>query len=103
MVRRYGDCTLISCLLHTGLQHQIRVHMEAIGHPVVGDKLYGHDETIFLRHGDRALTERDHELLELPRQALHSHALGFDHPVSGRVRVESPWPEDLAVFCSGLA
>ncbi|MHC4844855.1 MAG: RluA family pseudouridine synthase [Planctomycetota bacterium] len=101
--QRWQDYTLCHVLLLTGRHHQIRVHFSAIGHPVVGDKLYGRDETIFLRHGDRALTERDHELLELPRQALHSHALGFDHPVTGRMRVESPLPDDLAVFCSGLS
>jgi len=100
--QRFGDYTLCHVELLTGRHHQIRVHFSAIGHPVVGDKLYGRDETIFLRHGDRELTERDHELLELPRQALHSHAVGFEHPESGPMRVLSPWPEDLAEFCAKL-
>jgi 23S rRNA pseudouridine1911/1915/1917 synthase len=101
--QRWPDYTLCHVDLLTGRHHQIRVHFSALGHPVVGDKLYGRDETIFLRHCQRELTERDHELLELPRQALHSHSVGFEHPVSGPMRVESPWPVDLAEFCANLA
>lgn len=100
--QRWRDYTLCHVRLLTGRHHQIRVHFSALGHSVVGDKLYGRDETIFLRHGERALTARDHELLELPRQALHSHALEILHPVTGPLRIESPWPEDLAAFCEKL-
>jgi 23S rRNA pseudouridine1911/1915/1917 synthase len=100
--RRWRDHTLCHVQLLTGRHHQIRAHMAAIGHPVVGDKLYGRDETIFLRYSDRLMTDADHELLELPRQALHSHALQFEHPRRGPLRIESPWPPDLAAFCDGL-
>jgi 23S rRNA pseudouridine1911/1915/1917 synthase len=100
--RRWRAHTLCHVQLLTGRHHQIRAHMAAIGHPVVGDKLYGRDETIFLRYSDRQLTDTDHELLELPRQALHSHALQFEHPRRGPLRIESPWPPDLAAFCDGL-
>jgi 23S rRNA pseudouridine1911/1915/1917 synthase len=100
--RRWAEHTLCHVRPATGRHHQIRVHFSAIGHPVVGDKLYGRDETIFLRHGERALTDADHELLQLPRQALHSHALGFVHPHAGSQRIESPWPSDLAAFCARL-
>jgi len=100
--QRYRGYTRCHVELLTGRHHQIRVHMAAIGHPVVGDKLYGKDETLFLRHQRRALTDQDLELLELPRQALHSHVLRFDHPARGAMRIESPWPPDLAAFCDGL-
>lgn len=100
--RRWREYTLCHVQLLTGRHHQIRAHMGALGHPVVGDKLYGRDATLFLRYGDRTLTVEDRAALELPRQALHSHALAFRHPSRGPMRIESPWPPDLAAFCDGL-
>jgi 23S rRNA pseudouridine1911/1915/1917 synthase len=72
--------TLLECRLETGRTHQARVHLAAIGHPLVGDARYG---------GQRASLPAD-------RPFLHAHRLGFDHPVSGRrCRYESPLPPDL--------
>jgi len=72
--------TLLRVRLETGRTHQIRVHLEAIGHPVAGDPLYGHAG-----------------LLGLERQFLHAERLAFDHPAGGRrVEVRSPLPADLA-------
>ncbi len=102
VVRRFAGYTQCHITLLTGRHHQIRVHMAAVGHPVVGDKIYGRDETLFLRHSARELTDEDHAVLELPRQALHSHALEFEHPTRGPQRIESPWPADLTAFCEGL-
>lgn len=102
VLRRWADTTLAHVELLTGRHHQIRVHMAALGHPVVGDKLYGGDDGLFLRHSDRALTAEDHEALQHPRQALHSHALEFVHPTRGRMKIASPWPEDLRLLCEGL-
>lgn len=99
---RWKGYTRLHIELLTGRHHQIRVHMSAIGHPVVGDKIYGKDPELFIRHHARTLTEADLELLELPRQALHSHALEFDHPEAGAMRLESPWPPDLTAFTDGL-
>lgn len=86
VVRRFGDGsgpTLVHLALETGRTHQIRVHLAAIGHPVVGDPVYG-------RGGDPPGT---------PRLCLHAASLAFDHPRSGdRVRWESPLPADLASF-----
>ncbi len=100
--QRYDGYTLCHVDLLTGRHHQIRVHFSAIGFPVVGDKIYGRDDEIFLRYSNRTITEDDWRLLELPRQALHSHALTFEHPQSGLMRVESPLPPDIAEFCDGL-
>ena len=81
----------------TGRQHQIRVHFASLGHPIVGDKLYGAGEALFMRACDEGVTP---ELLAcfdgLPRHALHAHRLTFPHPATGRpMTVESPLPPDL--------
>jgi 23S rRNA pseudouridine1911/1915/1917 synthase len=100
--RRFRDHSLLRIDLLTGRHHQIRVHLAAIGHPVVGDKLYGAEDGLYLRYADRALTAEDNRALQLPRQALHSHALAFTHPSRGPLRLVSPWPADLAAFTQAL-
>jgi 23S rRNA pseudouridine1911/1915/1917 synthase len=93
----HGDFTLVACWPETGRQHQIRAHLCAIGHPIVGDKLYP-DERIFAEyqdHGWDAVAEK----LALPRHALHAAELTFPHPVSGEpVTVSSPLPAALAAL-----
>lgn len=80
----FRAASLVEIKLETGRTHQIRVHMAAIRHPCVGDRLYGADPTLAERLG-------------LRRQWLHARRLGFHHPVDGRpVRFESPYPDDLA-------
>jgi 23S rRNA pseudouridine1911/1915/1917 synthase len=89
-----GEHTLVECWPETGRQHQIRAHLDAIGHPLVGDKLYP-DERIFADyqdHGWEAVCDR----LPHPRHALHASWIRFPHPVTGApVEVESPLPGDL--------
>ena len=76
-----GRFSLLEARLETGRTHQIRVHLESVGHPVVGDRVYGRRE----------------ETLGLDRQFLHAAVLAFPHPETGEpVRVESPLPADLA-------
>jgi 23S rRNA pseudouridine1911/1915/1917 synthase len=78
--RALAGYSLLSVRLDTGRTHQIRVHMQSIGHPVAGDPTYG-----------------TAGLLGLERQFLHAARLAFAHPLSGeRVEVRSPLPEDLA-------
>lgn len=95
---------LVRCILETGRQHQIRVHLAAQGCPVVGDKLYGPDDGLFGRGADGELTDEDVVVLELARHALHAAVLELDHPAkpSERVRIEAPLPEDMAKFWSAL-
>ncbi|MGA7398103.1 MAG: RluA family pseudouridine synthase [Solirubrobacterales bacterium] len=72
--------TLLEVKLETGRTHQIRVHMEAINHPLVGDSVYGGPARY-----------------DLERQFLHSHRLAFDHPITGEeISVEAGLPDDLA-------
>lgn len=99
--RRYA---LVRCHLETGRQHQIRLHLAALGLPLVGEKLYGADEGFFTRGADGVLTDADRASLELPRHALHAERLALDHPISGaRLLIEAPLPADLRAFWDALA
>jgi 23S rRNA pseudouridine1911/1915/1917 synthase len=93
----------VRCELETGRQHQIRVHLASLGAPIVGDKLYGPDETCFARGADGELTEEDLVRLELPRHALHAARVALPHPVTrAPLVVEAPLPGDLAAFWATL-
>lgn len=93
----------VRCDLETGRQHQIRVHLASLGAPIVGDKLYGPDETLFARAADLELTEDDLAVLELPRHALHAARLALPHPITGeKLEVEAPLPADLEAFWGAL-
>lgn len=77
VLKRFGKYTYIECRLETGRTHQIRVHMASVGHPLLGDEVYGAGKTAFHLEG----------------QTLHAHKLGFIHPASGAyVEVEAPLP-----------
>ena len=94
----------VRCDLETGRQHQIRLHLATLGAPIVGDKLYGPDESIFARGADGELTEADEALLERPRHALHAARIALPHPVTGEpFAVESPLAADLAAFWTRVA
>lgn len=103
--RRRGDreYALVRCELETGRQHQIRVHLQSLGAPIVGDKLYGPDEALFARGADGELTDDDREILELERHALHAHVMRLAHPMTGQpLTIEAPLPSDLLGFWDEL-
>lgn len=88
---------LVACTPHTGRQHQIRVHLAALGHPIVGDKLYGDDEERFLRAANDELTEADERALVLDHHALHNERLRLRHPGTGAtLDLHAPLPADVA-------
>ena len=77
VLERYKEATLIELKLETGRPHQLRVHMDYIGHPVINDPVYG-----------------NHELIDNTGQALHAKELGFNHPKTGKyMEFSSPLPE----------
>jgi 23S rRNA pseudouridine1911/1915/1917 synthase len=103
--RSVGEKTYarVRCDLETGRQHQIRLHLTSLGSPIVGDKLYGPDESLFARGVDGELTDDDRALLELPRHALHAARLSIVHPVTGdRLTIDAPMPTELSDFWTSL-
>jgi 23S rRNA pseudouridine1911/1915/1917 synthase len=95
-----GQASLVECRLLSGRTHQIRVHMAASGHPLLGDPLYGRTGATRARR----LPEAAQAALEaLGRQALHARTLGFRHPVSGEaLRFESDIPLDIKRLIDSL-
>ena len=97
VLRSNDQYSLVEVRPETGRTHQIRVHMSAIGCPLVGDKLYGTDEQLFLQHIAGELDDTDRDALVLDRHALHSHSLTFFHPRRDReVTIEAPLPREFA-------
>ncbi|RDS85243.1 23S rRNA pseudouridine(1911/1915/1917) synthase RluD [Dyella psychrodurans] len=96
---RFRAHTLIQCNLETGRTHQIRVHMAHVGHPLVGDPLYGGG----LKLPKRATPELAAALRSFRRQALHAERLAFVHPVSSEnLTFESPRPADIDALIATL-
>ena len=84
----YAQCTLVECSLETGRTHQIRVHLASIGHPLVGDQVYG---------------RRHSQLPDFHRQALHATRLGLVHPLTGlKMQWEVPMPPDMRDLVEAL-
>ena len=89
IVERFGTATLLRCRLETGRTHQIRVHLAAIGHPLLGDPAYG--------------GRKQSSALAFARQALHAARLGLVHPATREAMTwESPPPADLAALIDAL-
>jgi len=98
-----GDAySLVEARPATGRLHQIRATLCSLGFPLVGDKLYGLDDTLYLRFAAGTLTEEDRAMLVLPRQALHARRLEFRHPFTGRaLELETPLPPEMAALVRG--
>lgn len=100
VLERYPQFALVQLTLETGRLHQIRVHLQHIGHPVAGDAVYG--------GAQRALNDADtgalkHALAQLKRQALHARLLGFEHPATGEnLTFSAPMPKDMQQVVKAL-
>jgi 23S rRNA pseudouridine1911/1915/1917 synthase len=98
--QRLGPASLISCRLETGRTHQIRVHLSHIGHPILGDSVYGAG---FKSKAAQLPDDGRRALARLGRQALHATKLGFIHPITGEeLLFESAPPNDLSCLISAL-
>ena len=96
---RFGYVTLVECVLETGRTHQIRVHMNHIGHPLFNDARYGGDRilkgTLYTKYKQFI----DNCFTLCPRQALHAKTLGFIHPVTKKkISLDSEIPSDMAAL-----
>ncbi|MCX8069078.1 MAG: RluA family pseudouridine synthase [Thermodesulfovibrionales bacterium] len=86
VIERYKMASLIEVKLGTGRTHQIRVHLSSIGHPVLGDTLYGKKTSI----------QRSQVKINIPRQMLHAETLGFVHPITNQyMEFSTPLPKDM--------
>ena len=104
VLQALGGLALLSCALHTGRTHQIRAHLEHVGHPLLGDKIYGQPDQTFLRwlDGERGAAIRSQ--LRFPRHTLHAWTICFPHPDSGApCLVEAPMPADMQAIIDGAA
>jgi 23S rRNA pseudouridine1911/1915/1917 synthase len=101
VTERYPEASLVQCRLETGRTHQIRVHLAHLGHPLLGDGVYG---AAFRTKAAKIGPAAQAALTDLGRQALHARLLGFAHPRTGQtLRFESPLPADMARLRAALA
>ena len=94
---RAGRLSLVEARPLTGRMHQIRVHLAHLGHPVLGDKIYGPDESCYLDFIETGWTAELEQRLLSPRQALHSHRLELGEPDATQAW-EAPLPAELAAW-----
>ena len=96
VLQRFGYVTLVECSLETGRTHQIRVHMEYIGHPLFNDERYGGDRILKGTTFSKYKQFIENCFTIMPRQALHARSLGFEHPsTKRRMEFESELPPDF--------
>ena len=101
VARRFADkASLLECRLETGRTHQIRVHLAHIGHPLIGDPVYGRRTPARMKGvpDDTAA-----QLRTFPRQALHAAVIGFEHPITKkRLKFTSSLPNDMQQLIKSL-
>jgi 23S rRNA pseudouridine1911/1915/1917 synthase len=95
---RFTDAALLELRLHTGRQHQIRLHLERLGHPLIGERVYANPESAFAKATARQAS------VDCKRPMLHAWKLAFPHPLTGkRIAVEAPVPKDFAKLMKRLS
>ncbi|MGA2604648.1 MAG: RluA family pseudouridine synthase [Verrucomicrobiia bacterium] len=97
--KRLRGFTVVRLTPRTGRAHQLRVHLAWLGHPIVGDKVYGPDETLYLQFIKDGVTNQMLDKLLLPRHALHAERVSFLHPRTRQpCSFQAPLPEDMQTF-----
>ena len=97
-------CALVECSPETGRTHQIRAHLECLGLPILGDKLYGQTDGVFLEALRQGPTQRVRDAIGFPRHCLHARSIAFPHPFTGQtLRVTAPLAADMQAICDGAA
>jgi 23S rRNA pseudouridine1911/1915/1917 synthase len=102
VLERFDGFTYVACRPRTGRTHQIRVHFQSIGHPILCDPTYGRRAALLLGDLDPAASGEAADRVILGRQALHAFALEFEHPLHGLLRFEAPVPSDLEATLDAL-
>lgn len=103
VIETFGFCSFVKFNLETGRTHQIRAHAQSMGHPLISDGSYGGDKIRFMSTMANFKQFVDNMFKTCPRQALHAHSLGFEHPISKTwVQYESNFPEDFSQLLTKL-
>ena len=91
--------SVVECRPRTGRQHQIRAHLAHIGHPVIGDKMYGIDPSVFLEYIEQGLTEEIEKRTGARRHLLHAASVSLMHPMTDdRLEIECRLPDDMSPY-----
>ena len=103
VIETFGFCSFVKFNLETGRTHQIRAHAQSMGHPLISDGSYGGDKIRFMSTMANFKQFVDNMFKTCPRQALHAHSLGFEHPTTKSwVQYESNFPEDFSQLLTKL-
>lgn len=103
VLERWRDrsLALVTCHIHTGRTHQIRVHLEHLGFPILGDRMYGHDDQLFLDSLRQGITPSVRKRAGFPRQCLHAWRMRLPHPSGSVLDLQAPPPADLQRLMNG--
>jgi 23S rRNA pseudouridine1911/1915/1917 synthase len=101
VIKRLGALCLVEASPQTGRTHQIRVHLEHLGFPILGDKMYGQPDSTFLHYLDHGEDQSIRIATGFPRHALHAARITIPHPNGGSITIEAPLEDDMASIVAG--